>query len=278
MFEPGEDTGDRPGEFQAWVGRLPLPKKLPFPQGYRDLRLNPAKGVLGVVTGLGTVRAAASVMALGLDPRFDLRRAYWLVAGIVGADPEDMSVGSAAWAEWLVDGASRTRSTRARRRRAGPPATCRSRPHPPLPAAAAGRLRLGPPPRPRARRVGPPPDARHAPARRPGAAGPAATRRPAQRVGQPLGPLLDRRPRQPGHQRHGGHGHRPGAGLPRPGGPGRRAAAPGPAHREQPVDAVPGASRRRRASPPWPPAGTRAACPRWRRRTGWGAGRVPGGR
>ena len=43
-------------------------------------------------------------MALGMDPRFDLRRAYWLVAGIAGADPLDMSPGSAAWAEWLVDG------------------------------------------------------------------------------------------------------------------------------------------------------------------------------
>jgi purine nucleoside permease len=104
VFEPGEDAGDEPGEFQAWVERLPLPRKLPFPQGYRDLRLNPAKGVLGVVTGVGTARAAASVMALGLDRRFDLRRAYWLVAGIAGADPHDMSVGSAAWAEWLVDG------------------------------------------------------------------------------------------------------------------------------------------------------------------------------
>ena len=104
MFEPGADTGDQPGEFQAWVERFPLPVVLPFPQGYRDLRYNPAKGVLGIVTGVGTARAAASIMALGMDPRFDLRRAYWLVAGIAGADPNDMSLGSAAWAEWLVDG------------------------------------------------------------------------------------------------------------------------------------------------------------------------------
>ena len=104
MFEPGADTGDQPGEFQAWVERLPLPVVLPFPQGYRDLRYNPGKGVLGIVTGVGTARAAASIMALGMDPRFDLSRAYWLVAGIAGADPNDMSLGSAAWAEWLVDG------------------------------------------------------------------------------------------------------------------------------------------------------------------------------
>jgi purine nucleoside permease len=104
MFELGEDTGDRPGEFQTWVERLPLPEHVPFPQGHRDLRYSPEKGVLGLVTGIGTARSASSVMALGMDPRFDLTRAYWLVAGIAGADPNDMSIGSAAWAEWVVDG------------------------------------------------------------------------------------------------------------------------------------------------------------------------------
>jgi purine nucleoside permease len=79
-------------------------EKLPFPQGYRDLRYNPDKGVLGIVTGVGTARAAASIMALGMDPRFDLSTAYWLVAGIAGVNPKEGSIGSAAWAEWVVDG------------------------------------------------------------------------------------------------------------------------------------------------------------------------------
>jgi purine nucleoside permease len=100
----GGDTGDRPGEFQTWVEQLPLPEKLSFPQGYRDLRYNPEKGVLGIVTGVGTARAAASIMALGMDRRFDLSRAYWLVAGIAGVNPNEASIGSAAWAEWVVDG------------------------------------------------------------------------------------------------------------------------------------------------------------------------------
>ena len=43
-------------------------------------------------------------MALGMDGRFDLRKAYWLVAGIAGIDPADGSLGSAVWAEWVVDG------------------------------------------------------------------------------------------------------------------------------------------------------------------------------
>ena len=103
MFEIGQDTGDRPGEFQLWVERLGLPETLPFPQGARSLRYNPEKGVLGLVTGIGTAKSAASIMALGMDPRFDLSRAYWLVAGISGANPHAMSLGSAAWAEWVVD-------------------------------------------------------------------------------------------------------------------------------------------------------------------------------
>lgn len=104
MFEIGEDEGDRPAEFQNWVERYPLNAKIDFPHGYRDLRYNEQDGVLGIVTGIGTFRSAASIMALGMDDRFDLTEAYWLVAGISGVDPEDMSLGSAAWAEWLIDG------------------------------------------------------------------------------------------------------------------------------------------------------------------------------
>lgn len=104
MFEPGADTGDRPGEFQLWVEREGLTEVHPFPQGYRDLRSTPDGRILGVVTGVGTARSAATIMALGLDPRFDLTQAYWVVAGIAGVDPHDAPLGSAVWAEWLVDG------------------------------------------------------------------------------------------------------------------------------------------------------------------------------
>jgi len=104
MFEAGEDTGDRPGEFQYWVERLPLDESIAFPQAWHDLRYNEELGILGIVTGIGTAKSAASIMALGMDERFDLSKAYWVVAGIAGVDPEDASVGSAAWAEWLIDG------------------------------------------------------------------------------------------------------------------------------------------------------------------------------
>src|SRR3984885_15157466 len=103
MFERGEDTGDTPGEFQLWVEREHLDQILPLPSGYHHVRLN-RDGVLGMVTGVGTAKAAASVMAIGLDPRFDLSKAYWIVAGIGGGDPADVSLGSAVWADHVVDG------------------------------------------------------------------------------------------------------------------------------------------------------------------------------
>src|SRR5499427_10142889 len=102
MFERGEDTGDTPGEYQYWVEREHLEEILPMPAGYHNLRMNP-DGVLGLLAGVGTAKAAASVMALGLDPRFDLSKAYWLIAGIGGGDPADVSLGSAVWADHVID-------------------------------------------------------------------------------------------------------------------------------------------------------------------------------
>ena len=103
MFERGADTGDQPGELQYWLERGKFHRVIPFPQGYHDLRVS-SDGVLVVLTGVGTAKAAATIMALGMDPRFDLTKAYWLVAGIAGIDPADGSLGSASWAEWVVDG------------------------------------------------------------------------------------------------------------------------------------------------------------------------------
>lgn len=103
MFEIGKDTGDVPGELQAWVERDHLGRIYALPAGYHAVRMND-RGEMAVLTGRGTANAAATIMALGLDPRFDLRHAYWLVAGIAGATPARASLGSAVWARWVVDG------------------------------------------------------------------------------------------------------------------------------------------------------------------------------
>src|SRR5260370_11415573 len=104
MFERGEDTGDTPGEFQLWVEREHLDQVVPLAAGYHHLRLN-KNGVLGLLTGVGTAKAAASGMALGTDSRFDLSKAYWVAAGIGGGDPGGGVGGSGGWAGYVADGA-----------------------------------------------------------------------------------------------------------------------------------------------------------------------------
>jgi purine nucleoside permease len=103
MFEVGNDTGDAPGELQYWVERDHLDRIFPLPAGYHAVRMS-GDGEIAVLTGQGTAHAASTIMALGLDPRFDLSHAYWLIAGIAGGSPDRVSLGSAAWARWVVDG------------------------------------------------------------------------------------------------------------------------------------------------------------------------------
>ncbi len=106
-FEVGNDTGDMPGEFQLWVEREHLTEVIDFPGGVHPLRTNAEHTVLGMVSGTTLVNATASLMALGLDPRFDLTHAYFLINGIAGVDPHEASIGSAAWANYVVNDVSR---------------------------------------------------------------------------------------------------------------------------------------------------------------------------
>ncbi len=106
-FEIGNDTGDVAGEFQLWVEREHLDEVIAFPGGVHPLRTNRDHTVLGMVSGTTLVNATASMMALGLDPRFDLTRAYFLINGIAGVDPADASIGSAAWATYVIGDVAR---------------------------------------------------------------------------------------------------------------------------------------------------------------------------
>ena len=106
-FEVGNDTGDAPGEFQFWVEREHLDEVLEFPGGVHPLRTNKDHTILGMVSGTTLVNATASMMALGLDPRFDLTHAYILINGIAGIDPHIGSIGSAAWARYVIGDVAR---------------------------------------------------------------------------------------------------------------------------------------------------------------------------
>lgn len=107
-FEVGNDTGDTPGEYQFWVEREHLDEILDFPGGptlpvgQHALRTNKDHTVLGLLSGTTLVNATASLMALGLDSRFDLSHAYILINGIAGVNPDVASIGSAAWAQYVI--------------------------------------------------------------------------------------------------------------------------------------------------------------------------------
>jgi purine nucleoside permease len=96
MFEP---------EAAPWIEPLKLDQKIPVPGLLADspgLRCN-TDDVCLLLAGMGHANVAASTMALTLDPRFDLRHTYFLIAGIAGIDPAQGTLGSAAWARYLVD-------------------------------------------------------------------------------------------------------------------------------------------------------------------------------
>ncbi len=100
-FEP--PAGSIPGELTLWRERLPLTRELPFAFGLMPLLLND-RGVLAIVTGVGAARASAAITALGLDPRFDLTHAFWIVSGVCGIDPAAGSLASVVLPEYIVDG------------------------------------------------------------------------------------------------------------------------------------------------------------------------------
>ncbi len=94
-FENGADIGDKPGEYQFWVEREHLDQTLRVRGAARVIRRNRA-GLYGLLL--------EDLPAFLLDPRFDFSKTYWLFTGISGVDPEVASVGSAAWARWVVNG------------------------------------------------------------------------------------------------------------------------------------------------------------------------------
>jgi len=96
-----------PIESRLWDEREHLDRTVDFPGGVLPLHANQDGTVLSMVSGTTLVNATASLMALGMDPRFDLTHAYLLINGIAGVDPADASIGSAAWARFVVGDVSR---------------------------------------------------------------------------------------------------------------------------------------------------------------------------
>lgn len=103
-FEIGNDTGDRPGELQFWVERDHLDRILQVPGMTRAVRANASGSEIAVAIGPGNIKPGINLMALAADPRFDLRQSHWLINGIAGISPDDGTVGSAVWTDFIIDG------------------------------------------------------------------------------------------------------------------------------------------------------------------------------
>jgi purine nucleoside permease len=96
MFAPeGKVWLDRLGPWDATA----VPGLSP---DYPEVHCN-QNDVCVMTTGMGHTNAAASTMALAFSDRFDLRKTYFLIAGIAGIDPMRGTIGSTAWAKYLVD-------------------------------------------------------------------------------------------------------------------------------------------------------------------------------
>jgi purine nucleoside permease len=92
-------------EGQPWVDNLGLTDDIAVPGlsgDYPKVHCN-TDDVCQVTTGMGHTNVAASISALVLSDFFDLSRTYFLIAGISGIDPTQGTLGSAAWARYLVD-------------------------------------------------------------------------------------------------------------------------------------------------------------------------------
>ena len=92
-------------EAAPWLQKLPLRHAVRVPglsAQYPEVRCTDS-GVCVMTTGIGHANATASTMALALSRQFDLSHAYFVVTGIAGIDPNQGTLGSAAWARYLVD-------------------------------------------------------------------------------------------------------------------------------------------------------------------------------
>ena len=104
MFQTGDPLAGGSGEASVWVQKDQLHEVVPIPGSYSPLYCNTAYDHCLVITGVMAANAAASMMAVGLSERVDLSRSYIMVAGIGGGPPDKITIGTAAWADWVVSG------------------------------------------------------------------------------------------------------------------------------------------------------------------------------
>jgi purine nucleoside permease len=93
MFEIGQNSGDRAGEFQQWYEHYwKDAKPIEVKGALKPVYCN-ENGVCGSVLGMGKVNSSASMQAILLDPAFDFSKAYYILSGVAGTPPSRRTSG-----------------------------------------------------------------------------------------------------------------------------------------------------------------------------------------
>ena len=103
IFELGENSGDFAGEFQHWYEEyFADAASFEVKGAYSPLFLN-KDGVAGTVTGVGKANAAATLMAILKDSRFDFSKTYFITSACAGVSPTRGTLGDVFICDWVVD-------------------------------------------------------------------------------------------------------------------------------------------------------------------------------
>ncbi|HLO04504.1 MAG TPA: purine nucleoside permease [Symbiobacteriaceae bacterium] len=89
-------------EAKPWVERKRITRTFPIAGIANPVRCTD-DGVCILTAKMGKANAAVSVSALLADPPFDLSRTIFLTAGLAGGPPQVGTIGSVAWAHYILD-------------------------------------------------------------------------------------------------------------------------------------------------------------------------------
>ena len=99
MFAPEADVWYGIKEFDLLAQNITIPGFSPL---FPDAHCTADGQICQMVTGESEINAATSVSALVFSGYFDLKKTYFLIAGIAGVNPEVATLGSVTFAKYAV--------------------------------------------------------------------------------------------------------------------------------------------------------------------------------
>ncbi|OJT11555.1 Purine nucleoside permease [Trametes pubescens] len=98
-FKPEETAWHGIPDFSLLEHNITIPGYSPF---FPQAHCTSDGSICQAVTGESEINAASSMTALVLSPAFDLKRTYFLIAGIAGINPKQGTLGSVGFARFAV--------------------------------------------------------------------------------------------------------------------------------------------------------------------------------